>query len=65
MEEKLMVTKKKYQCDTCEYYWEIELYDKSPAQCPVCRSFKVHKSARHKRFAKKSRPKIRRVFLNK
>jgi len=65
MEEKLMAAKNKYQCDACEHYWEPELYDKAPDKCPVCGSFKVHKSARHKRFAKKSRPKIRRVLINR
>lgn len=60
-----MVTKKKFKCDVCEYYREAELYDKPPDQCPVCGSNQVHKSVRHKRVAKKSRQKIRRVFLNK
>jgi rubrerythrin len=59
MEVKYM-NKKKLQCNECGYYWEIYPSEKLPQNCPVCNSNKIHRSTRHKRFAKKSRPKVRR-----
>ena len=52
----------KFQCEECGYYWEIKNSGKAPENCPLCKSEKIYKAARHKRFAKKSRPKIRRSY---
>ncbi|NNL22706.1 MAG: hypothetical protein HKO83_15410 [Ignavibacteriaceae bacterium] len=54
------MVKKKIKCKDCGYYWEIDPSEKVPPSCPSCKSIKIHRSARHKRFAKKSRPKVRR-----
>lgn len=54
----------KFQCEGCGYYWEIKSGKHSPKQCPSCKSEKIHKAIRHKRFAKKSRPKVRGLVTN-
>jgi predicted Zn-ribbon and HTH transcriptional regulator len=54
------MTKKKFQCDSCGYYWEVGNLDRAPHNCPVCESTRIHRAVRHQRFAKKARPKIRR-----
>ena len=56
------MTKIKFKCDECGFYWEIDSDKAAPQKCAVCNSSKVHRSSLHKRFAKKSRPKIRRKF---
>jgi rubrerythrin len=56
------MTKNKFYCDECGFYWEIDSAKPAPQSCVVCNSSKVHRSSLHKRFAKKSRPKIRRSF---
>jgi len=52
----------KFQCDGCGYYWEIKYGEKIPENCPQCESKKIYKAAHHRRFAKKSRPKLRRSY---
>jgi rubrerythrin len=52
----------KFQCEGCGYYWEIKRGEKTPEECPLCKSQKIYKATRHKRFAKKSRPKLRRSY---
>ncbi|MCW8804825.1 MAG: hypothetical protein OQK56_00060 [Ignavibacteriaceae bacterium] len=47
------MTKKKYQCEDCGYYWELNPAEQFPLNCPVCLSSRIHRSSRHKRFAKK------------
>jgi predicted Zn-ribbon and HTH transcriptional regulator len=56
------MTKKKFQCEDCGYYWEKKSAEKSPLNCPVCLSSRIHRSARHKRFAKKARNNVRRAY---
>ncbi len=55
------MNRNKFQCDDCGYYWKIGNSEKIPQECPVCYGNKVHRAAKHKRFAKKSRPKVRRL----
>ena len=52
----------KFQCEDCGYYWEIKSGAKTAEICPSCKSEKIHKASRHKRFAKKSRTKLRRSY---
>jgi rubrerythrin len=52
----------KFQCEGCGYYWETKKGEKTPENCPLCKSEKVYKATKHKRFAKKSRPKLRRSY---
>ena len=54
--------KKKYQCEECGYYWESNTTEHFPQNCPACLSGRIHKSSRHKRFAKKARVNERRTF---
>ncbi|MEE9448891.1 MAG: hypothetical protein V3V72_02480 [Ignavibacteriaceae bacterium] len=56
------MVRNKYQCDICTYYWETKTTESLPEACPVCSSQKIHRAKKHRRFAKKSRPKIRRSF---
>jgi rubrerythrin len=58
-------TTKKFRCEECDYYWEIKTHKNNPENCPVCGSSKIHQSARHQRFAKKSRQQLRRSFIKK
>jgi hypothetical protein len=55
------MTKKKYQREECGYYWEKNPAEQVPHFCPVCLSSRIHRSARHKRFAKKARVNVRRT----
>ena len=59
------MTKKKFQCDECGYYWENNPVEQFPQNCPVCLSSRIHRSARHKRFAKKSPCKCEKNLLGK
>lgn len=52
----------KFQCEECGYYWDIRAGEKTPEICPSCKKGKIHKASRHRRFAKKSRPKLRRSY---
>jgi len=52
------MTKKKYQCEECGYYWENNPAEQVPQNCPVCSNRKIHRSTRHKRFAKKVRVNV-------
>jgi predicted Zn-ribbon and HTH transcriptional regulator len=54
----------KFQCESCGYYWEIKNGEHTPKYCPSCKSEKIYKAVRHKRFAKKSRPKVRGLVTN-
>jgi rubrerythrin len=56
------MTKKKYQCEDCGYYWESDPAEYFPQKCPVCFGSRIHRSSRHKRFAKKARINERRTF---
>jgi predicted Zn-ribbon and HTH transcriptional regulator len=58
------MTLKKFQCEDCGYYWEIRSVEHAPRYCPVCESYKIHRAAKHKRFAKKSRQQIRRSYTS-
>jgi predicted Zn-ribbon and HTH transcriptional regulator len=59
------MTKKKYQCDECGYYWENNPIKQFPQNCPVCSSARIHQSTRHKRFAKKARVNVRRTHTTR
>ena len=43
----------KFQCEGCGYYWEIKRGENTPEDCPLCKSKKIYRATRHKRFAKK------------
>jgi len=55
------MTKKKFQCEECGYYWEKNPAEQFPLNCPVCLSSRIHRSTKHKRFAKKARINVRRA----
>jgi rubrerythrin len=59
------MTKKKFQCEDCGYYWEKNPAEKFPLTCPVCSGSRIHQSAKHKRFAKKSRVNVRRTYTTR
>ena len=54
------MNKNKFRCEGCGYYWKIGRSEKLIQNCPVCGSIKIHRAVKHKRFAKKSRPRVRR-----
>ena len=56
------MTKKKFQCEDCGYYWEKNPAEKSCLNSPVYLSSRIHQAARHKRFAKKARNNVRRAY---
>ena len=56
------MTKKKFQCDECGYYWENNPNEQFPQNCPVCLSSRMHRAAGHKGFAKKARVSVRRSY---
>lgn len=53
------MNKIKFLCEECGHYWEFEPAIEKDKKCPACGSEKIHRSEKHKRFAKKSRPKVR------
>ncbi|MBK9096743.1 MAG: hypothetical protein IPM14_01225 [bacterium] len=60
-----MIKNRKYQCEECGYYWENNSVGQFPQNCPVCSSSRIHRSTRHKRFAKKSRVNVRRAYITR
>lgn len=48
-----------YICYNCRTEWAQDLSKPLPKLCSVCGSNKIYRSSHHKRYAKKSRSKVR------
>lgn len=50
-----------FQCGQCKTEFDGYL-EKKPDSCPYCGADKIYLTHRHRRFSRKSRPKVRWAF---